>query len=235
MKISGNQQHFQSIASSSRSIFGGWVAFVIAVACVLMVAGLGPQNESLAAGHLAPAGGPSFSWAAQAPPSTIELGESFDLYFRVSNPSYNSDHGGISVSFPDLTRSGAGSTSYSSTQGYVRTDEYTTGLSNVSYFERGDNIWNSDDQQQSADHLLVESDDSSWPTTAYRFLQLEVTPKQTGRFRVYYRFWICGDGYSDCARAPTGRDIYGLDQQGWAAGAFNIQVEEPEQETTPPQ
>ena len=234
MKISGNQQHFQSIASSSRSIFGGWVAFVIAVACVLMVAGLGPQNESLAAGHLAPAGGPSFSWAAQAPPSTIELGESFDLYFRVSNPSYNSDHGGISVSFPDLTRSGAGSTSYSSTQGYVRTDEYTTGLSNVSYFERGDNIWNSDDQQQSADHLLVESDDSSWPTTAYRFLQLEVTPKQTGRFRVYYRFWICGDGYSDCARAPTGRDIYGLDQQGWAAGAFNIQVEEPEQENHPP-
>ena len=200
---------------------------LVAVAVVLLVAGLGLPRDTLAVGNLAPSGGPEFSWAAQAPPSTIELGESFNLYFRVSDVSSNADHGGISVSFPDLTRSGAGSTSYFSNQGSVHTVFYTTGDSNPSYYETGDQIWNSRDEQQPADHLLVESDDSTWPTTAYRVMQLEVTPKETGRFRVYYRFWICGDVYSDCTRAPTGRDVYGLDQQGWAAGAFNIQVEEP--------
>ena len=234
MSTFSKSPHFPSQTSSPKSFFSrGAVAFATA-AVVLLVAGLGPAGDSLAGGYPSPAGGPGFSWAAQAPPSTIELGESFDLYFRVNNISYDSDHGGISVSFPDLTRSGAGSTSYSSSQGSVRTVAYTAGRSNVSYFEKGRKIWNSDNEQQSADHLLVESDDSSWPTTAYRVMQLEVTPKQTGRFRVYYRFWICGDDYSDCTRAPTGRDIYGLDQQGWAAGAFNIQVEEPQPENQPP-
>ena len=197
----------------------------MAAALVLMVAGLGPSQDALGAGSPAPAGGPSFQWSAGASSTTIELGESFHLSFLVHNVSYNSDHGGISVSFPSLTRSGAGSTSYSSTQGTVRTVDYTTGRSRVSYFERGDTVWNANDEQEAADHLLVESDDASWPTTADRILRLEVTPKQEGEFRVYYRFWICGDGYTDCSRAPTGRDVDGRDQQGFNAGEFRIRVE----------
>ena len=225
MRISRRPLQFGT-GSRRHCALGRWVVGALAAALVLMVAGLGPTKDALGSGNLAPVGGPNFRWSAQASSTTIELGESFDLSFLVHNVSYDSDHGGMSVSFPDLTRSGARSTSYSSSQGTVRTVDYTTGRSNVSYFDRGDQIWNSRDQQQSAEHLLVESDDPSWPTTADRILRLEVTPKQAGRFRVYYRFWVCGDDYSDCSRAPTGRDIYGLDQQGWAAGAFNIQVEE---------
>ena len=234
MSTSRKSPQFKSRGSRPKRALGRWVVAALAAALVLLVAGIGPARESSAAGNPAPVGGPGFRWSAWGSSQTIVLGESLELNFLVHNVSYDADHGGISVSFPDLTRSGAGSTSYSSSQGSVRTIDYTTGRSRVSYFEKGDQIWNSRGEQQSADHLLVESDDPSWPTTADRILRLEVTPKRTGRFRVYYRIWICGDGYSDCSRAPTGRDVYGLDQQGWAAGAFNIQVEEPEEENSPP-
>ncbi len=192
-----------------------------------------PQYAS-ATGNPFPSSGPEFSGAADGPTSPVEVGQSFSIYFRVMNITSLADHGGISVSFPKFTQLGAGSDYYSSSQGSVNTRFYATGDSNVSYYERGDLLWNSRNERKPAEHLLVEADDASWPTTAYRVLELEVTPKQAGTFKIYYRFWICGDGYSDCTRKPTGRDVYGLDQQGWAAGALIIQVEEPRPENRAP-
>ena len=202
-------------------------AALIVVVAVLTSASLAARPYASATGNPFPSGGPEFSGAADGPTSPVELGQSFRIYFRVTNVTPAADHGGISVSFPQFTQLGASSNYYSSSQGSVGTRFYTTGASNVSYYERGDPLWTPQDEREPAKHLLVETDDASWPTDAYRVLELEVTPKQAGPFMVYYRFWICGDGYSDCTRKPTGSDVYGPDQQGWAAGALIIQVEEP--------
>ena len=209
-------------------------AALLMVVAVLTSASLAAPQYASATGNPFPLSGPEFSGAADGPTSPVEVGQSFSIYFRVMNITSLADHGGISVSFPKFTQLGAGSDYYSSSQGSVNTRFYATGDSNVSYYERGDLLWNSRNEQKPAKHLLVEADDASWPTTAYRVLELEVTPKQAGTFKIYYRFWICGDGYSDCTRKPTGRDVYGLDQQGWAAGALIIQVEEPRPENRAP-
>ena len=209
-------------------------AALLMVVAVLTSASLAAPQYASATGNPSPSSGPEFSGAADGPTSPVEVGQSFSIYFRVMNITSLADHGGISVSFPKFTQLGAGSDYYSSSQGSVNTRFYATGDSNVSYYERGDLLWNSRNERKPAEHLLVEADDASWPTTAYRVLELEVTPKQAGTFKIYYRFWICGDGYSDCTRKPTGRDVYGLDQQGWAAGALIIQVEEPRPENRAP-
>ena len=68
--------------------------------------------------------------------------------------------------------------------------------------------------------------DGNWPANASRALELEITPSEAGVFRVLYRFWLCVDNYSDCSRAPTGRDVDDRDQQGFDVGEFWIRVEE---------
>ena len=193
---------------------------------VLLVAGLGPPRESLAVGNPSPTSAPGFDWRAWSPPSSIELGESFNLRFRLDDLTDSAEDGSISVSFPDLTQSGSSSTSYSSSQGSVRTDSYTSGSSKVKYYDRGDSIWNSSNSQMSARYLLVEPLDPNWPTNASRTLELEVTPKEAGVFRVLYRFWLCVDNYSDCSREPRGRDVDDRDQQGFDVAEFGIRVEE---------
>ena len=212
--------------SRHKSTINRWVVAVLAAALVLIVAGLGPPRDSSATGNPAPSGGPGFDWRAWSPPSSIELGESFRLTFRLDDLTDSAEDGSISVSFPDLTRSGGSSSNYSSSQGSVRTTSYTSGTSKVKYYDRGDSIWNSRSSQVSARYLLVEPLEPNWPSNASRTLELEVTPNETGVFRVYYRFWLCVDNYSDCSRAPTGRDVDDTDQQGFDVGEFRIRVEE---------
>ena len=231
---SNNLLHRALQARSLRLTVVKGAAALLMVVAVLTSASLAAPQYASATGNPFPSSGPEFSGAADGPTSPVEVGQSFSIYFRVMNITSPADHGGISVSFPKFTQLGAGSDYYSSSQGSVNTRFYATGDSNVSYYERGDLLWNSRNERKPAKHLLVEADDASWPTTAYRVLELEVTPKQAGTFKIYYRFWICGDGYSDCTRKPTGRDVYGLDQQGWAAGALIIQVEEPRPENRAP-
>ena len=199
---------------------------LLVTALVLLVAGVGPSKDLLAVGSPAPLGGPGFDWRAWSPPSSIELGESIRLRFRLDDLTDSAEDGSISVSFPDLTQSGGDSSSYSSSQGSVRTDSYTSGTSRVKYYDRGDSIWNSRNSQVSARYLLVEPLDPDWPANASRTLELEVTPNETGVFRVFYRFWVCVDSYADCTRAPTGRDVDDTDQQGFDVGEFRIRVEQ---------
>ena len=230
VRSSTKSLHVQSRAGIPKSVLRIDSTALLAAAAVLLAVALWSPRDSLAVGNPAPAWGPGFDWWVSSAPSSVEVGESFDMRFRIRNVTHTSDHGGISVSFPDLTLTGAGSSSYSSRQGSVEATDYTTGTSNVSYYDRGDLLWTSHDGREAADYLLVETDDSSWPQNVVRTLELEITPRQVGTFRVHYRFWICSDGYEDCSRRPSSRSADGYDQQGFETGSISIRVEEPREE-----
>ena len=141
--------------------------------------------------------------------------------------SGDAGHGGITVSFPDLDRanSSGSSSSYDSVDGSVSTKRYTNGASKVSYFPSGYSpIHNEDGSTGTAGHLIVESDDTDWPARDYRILELNVTPKQSRSFRIYYRFWLCGDQYDDCTRRPHSSESDQVDQQGWHVGVYTVDV-----------
>ena len=129
--------------------------------------------------------------------------------------------------FPDLDRanSSGSSSSYDSVDGSVSTKRYTNGASKVSYFPSGYSpIHNEDGSTGTAGHLIVESDDTDWPARDYRILELNVTPKQSRSFRIYYRFWLCGDQYDDCTRRPHSSESDQVDQQGWHVGVYTVDV-----------
>ena len=166
-------------------------------------------------------------------PDSIALGESVDLEFQISLRSGTGGHGGISVSFPDLTARGGNSSSYDSVQGTVTTISYTNGSSHVAYFDEGDQIFKGNDaNRSSAEYLLVESDDDDWPSRSgsdyvWRTLKLRVTPKEPGAFLIYSRFWLCGNGYEDCDRRPRPEHSDQEDQQRWSVYEDTVEVSGP--------
>ena len=166
-------------------------------------------------------------------PDSIALGESVDLEFQISLRSGTGGHGGISVSFPDLTARGGNSSSYDSVQGTVTTISYTNGSSHVAYFDEGDQIFKGNDaNRSSAKYLLVESDDDDWPSRSgsdyvLRTLKLRVTPKEPGAFLIYSRFWLCGSGYEDCDRRPRPEHSDQEDQQRWSVYEDTVEVSGP--------
>ena len=180
---------------------------------------------------------PALVYSSEDPPDEIDLGESFDLEISVAEYTGEGDRGGISVSFPGLTNTGGNSSSYDSTQGKVETISYTNGVSMVTYHDKGDQIYKGTDTSTSAaDYLLVESDDDDWPSRTgddyeWRTLKLRVTPKQTGEFKVYYRVWLCGDGYQECDRRPRPEHSDQEDQQRWAVDVITVDVTNPVTET----
>ena len=125
---------------------------------------------------------PALVYSSEDPPDEIDLGESFDLKISVAERSGQGDRGGISVSFPGLTATGGNSSSYDSTQGKVETISYTNGVSMVSYYDKGEQIYKGTDTSTSAaDYLLVESDDGNWPSRTgddyeWRILKLSPNP-----------------------------------------------------------
>ena len=156
-------------------------------------------------------------------PPSVRVGEPVSLSFRTNGLNGVADHGGVTVSFPDLT--GVGTTSpdyeYVSDKASVSTVSYTTGTSNVTYHRTGASVQTEGGTPGTANYLLVESDDSSWPSGADRTLELEVTPWEPGTFRVQYRYWLCLAGYDDCRRKP---ESGGPDQQGWQVDVLEITV-----------
>ena len=166
-------------------------------------------------------------------PDSIALGESVDLEFQISLRSGTGGHGGISVSFHDLTARGGNSSSYDSVQGTVTTISYTNGSSHVAYFDEGDQIFKGNDaNRSSAKYLLVESDDDDWPSRSgsdyvWRTLKLRVTPKEPGAFLIYSRFWLCGNGYEDCDRRPRPEHSDQEDQQRWSVYEDTVEVSGP--------
>ena len=156
-------------------------------------------------------------------PPSVRVGEPVSLSFRTSGLNGVADHGGGTVSFPDLMDVGTTSADYEyvSDKASVSTVSYTTGRSNVTYHRTGASVQTAGGTPGTADYLLVESDDSSWPSGADRTLELELTPWEPGPFRVQYRYWLCLAGYDDCRRKP---ESGGPDQQGWQVQVLEITV-----------
>ena len=156
-------------------------------------------------------------------PPSVRVGEPVSLSFRTSGLNGVADHGGVTVSFPDLMDVGTTSADheYVSDKASVSTVSYTTGKSNVTYHRTGASVQTAGGTPGTANYLLVESDDSSWPSGADRTLELELTPWEPGTFRVQYRYWLCLAGYDDCRRKP---ESGGPDQQGWQVLVLEITV-----------
>ena len=159
---------------------------------------------------------------------SIYVNETVTVRFSMRRLSGSSGNGGITVSFPDLDQSNSlqSSSSYDSANGSVSTSSYTNGSSKVHYSPRAYSPINlANGSTGTAQYLIVESDDTDWPDTNlqqdYRTLELRVTPKREGTFRIYYRFWLCSSGYSDCQRSPISTRV---DQQGWNVGVYNVTV-----------
>ena len=164
-----------------------------------------------------------------SPPESIELGKSIDLEFAMHmDEGPENGHGGMSISFPDLTDSSRSSSFYDSDQGKVETVSYTNGNSKVVYRHSGSDqlINNADRSQRRAEYLLVESDDESWPPDEDRTLKLKVTPGEPGEFTIYYRYWLCDKYYRNCDRDPTSSG-YDRDQQNWRVREYTVTVTKP--------
>ena len=155
----------------------------------------------------------------------VYVNDTFTVRFSMRRTSGGAGNGGISVSFPGLDQADTDSraSAYDSPKASVVTDSYTNGVNKVSYFASGYSpIHRADGTQRTAEYLLVETDDTSWPLNTYRTLELEVTPKTTGLLVINYRYWLCGDGYQNCAYSPTSGSVD--DQQGWHVDSFRVLV-----------
>ena len=86
----------------------------------------------------------------------------------------------------------------------------------------GSQIYSSSDQPIIAEHLLVESYNPSWSSSSDRTVRLWITPKETGRFDILMRTWLCRDGWDDCDRRPASPDTE--DQQDYGVKRLTIDV-----------
>ena len=165
-----------------------------------------------------------FETGSDVLPLVVMAGEPITLSFRTSGLNGDADHGGVTVSFPDLTDVGTSSSEYEyvSDRASVSTASYTTGTSNVSYHRPGAAINTSDGTSGTAEYLLVETDDSYWPRGAERTLELEVTPWEPGTLRIQHQYWLCLAGYDECRRDPESGEVD--QQQGWHVGVSEITV-----------
>ena len=158
-------------------------------------------------------------------PSSAEVGRSFDVHVELRNYGGDGERGGVSVSFPTLSGGSKSSSDFTSSRADVRVVSYTGGMGNVSLYKSGDSITRLNGASMSARHLLIESDDPTWPSDASRALTLRVTPKSAGSLRVMIRGWICADGYSSCSRYPMSGQS---DQQGYRATVKTVNVSAPQ-------
>ena len=159
---------------------------------------------------------------------SVEVGQLFEFYVELANVGGDGEHGGVSVSFPELTGGSKSSRGYSSSLADVQVVDYTSGTGSVSLYKSGDSLNHANGSRMNARHLLIESDDAAWRSSTERLLALVVTPKRAGELRVLVRGWICADGYSDCSRAPrSGSTSDPSDQQGYKTYLVTVRVVAP--------
>ena len=163
-----------------------------------------------------------YRWNWSLSDNKIELGDSVLLNVRVYDVTGRFDHGGVSVSFPSLTSRTGSDTEHISPEGDVAVGSTSGGVSEVTFFERGDEIFSASDRRMDAEHLLVESHNPSWSSSSDRTVRLWITPRQTGRFEVLMRTWLCRNDWSDCLRGPSNPDTE--DQQDYGVRRLTIDV-----------
>ena len=147
--------------------------------------------------------------------TSVAAGQTFDLAVRMHDVRGAGEHGGISVSFPQLTDAGGSNASHSSNVADVDVVVARTTVDNARFYQPGETIYRDEYNPTPfpARHLLVESDNTSWSQGDDRTLTLQITPKQEGEFRILIRGWICAVEYTNCSRRPTSRDTLDTDQQ----------------------
>ena len=163
-----------------------------------------------------------YRWSWMLSDERIELGDSVYLDVRVHDVTGRFDHGGVSVSFPSLTSRTGSDTEHISPEGDVTVGSTSGGVAQVNFLERGDEIFSARNRRMDAEHLLVEAHNPSWSSSSDRTVRLWITPKQTGRFEVLMRTWLCRDGWDDCDRRPASPDSE--DQQDYGVKRLTIDV-----------
>ena len=169
---------------------------------------------------------------------SIEIGKTVTLSFELGGLDKKAEHGGITVSFPNLTWPSSEQASYKTRLADVSTANSAGEASGVTYYDRGDIVWRYRGDTIEADHLMVESYEADLQTGAERTLELTFTPYVAGDYQVLYRSWLCGEEYQGCLREPTASsdpakpDTY--DQQEWETYSFTIKVREPKPDPLPP-
>ena len=113
------------------------------------------------------------SWETSS--SSIAGGESFTLTARMHDLQGVGEHGGISVSFPSLTETGGSAGMYSSSVADVEVENYTSGLSNVTFHQPG-----SDDLPQGEQQISSRLSTYWWSLTIPRGPSLTTGPSCCG-------------------------------------------------------
>ena len=138
------------------------------------------------------------------PPEQIAYGESFTVTMTVANyGEHDSDEGAICVSFRD-------------TEGPCEAIVERLGSHYGDFIcsDAGDPIHNSDCEEVDALYLTWEEVDWDWPSGELRTLQLRVTPKSIGNFRVYVRSTM-----RDELAPPGDCDAY---YNGWPSNGYLV-------------
>ena len=207
------------------------------------------SNQTNLTNHSSDDFGPNWTSAGGSPPAqlsfslsidqsvkTIEAGKPFELTVRMHNVEGSGEHGGISVSFPQLSASDADDTDtkkYTSDVADVQLVSPSNGSSQkVTFFDSTKKIFYRNDNgnpiEDNAKHLLVESDYSEWSDGDDRQLVLKITPNQAVEdgFKIRVRGWICEDEYNDCTRRPSqaGSGVE-EDQQRYNAEVITVDVQ----------
>jgi len=160
--------------------------------------------------------------------TNVQVNQPFTVSTTLAVSNGTADHAGISISFPSLTNSGVSGTppneSYNSIQGTVTTASSSsiTGGSTLRYYDAGDTITCAPSSPCPAQHLLVEGDWVSVGAGNTRSLNLTVTPKVVGTFKVRIRGWATAPIYQNPSRDPASGSTN--DQQGFPVYEVTVTV-----------
>lgn len=169
--------------------------------------------------------------------TNVLVNQPFTVSTTLSVSNGTADHAGISISLPSLTSSGVSGTppneSYNSTQGTVTTASSSsiTGGSTLQYYGSGESLTCGSSSTCPAQHLLVEGD---WVTVGAgntRSLNLTVTPKVAGTFKVRIRGWVTAPGYQNPSRDPSSGSV---DQQNFPVYEVTVNVSATPTDSTSP-
>lgn len=159
-------------------------------------------------------------------PIVVAPGEPFAVQVNMRNNGGPGDHGGISISFPDLTDIDESMPPYDSTTAGVEVHAETT-FATVGFYDAGDTI-DIGGTNGLAQHLLVEGDEDGWEYDEAQVLTLTVTSWEVGPLTIRMRMWIgaLGAGYGPPTyRWPSQADSgWELDQQQYWAAEFCVDV-----------
>jgi len=162
---------------------------------------------------------------------SVKLDEPFVLQVTLRNNGGDGDHGGLSISFPDLVDvdSDDSMPPYESAVAEIDLHPETT-FSVVSWVDAGDDIYEDGNPTPiPAEHLLVEGDKDGWSYDETHTLKLMITPRQPGSLAIRVRGWIAADGTTygpPTYRAPSSECLdCEQDQQGYWADVLCVEVE----------